>query len=303
MMRLGEFIIKQSKTLLENKQHAIMCAVALSILPFASWLSVALVALVTLRKGEKAGFEVMLPALIVHSVPLMMMVPITSALINTLLSYLPCFITAIVLRNTRSWPSVFGALFLLVLSVSVLIQILIPEFIMDQFNQFKSILTQYQEYKSLVDSGTDGMNSAILAQLFFGIQILSVLASTVISLMFARSIQSKLFNPGGFAEELLAFRSGRLSFLVLISCSIATYYEIPLAINLLPFVLGYFLLSGFNLVYFIFGRKRQVRILVLLFLLILLKPTFVLFAYIVFGSLDSLFNFRLYLPARAREST
>ena len=70
-----------------------------------------------------------------------------------------------------------------------------------------------------------------------------------------------------------------------------------------PLVFCYFLVSGFGLAYFILARKRQVRVVILLFLLILLKPTFVLFAYIIFGSLDSLFNFRLYLPARVREST
>ena len=44
----------------------------------------------------------------------------------------------------------------------------------------------------------DGISTLILAQLFFGIQILSVIVSAMISLMFARSIQSKLFIPGGF---------------------------------------------------------------------------------------------------------
>jgi len=86
------------------------------------------------------------------------------------------------------------------------------------------------------------------------------------------------------------------------SVSIGTYFEYPLAINLLPLVLGYFLLSGFSLAYYIFARKRQFKVVLLLFLIILLKPSFVLFAYIVFGSLDSVFNLRLYLPTRVRGS-
>lgn len=303
MMRLGDFIIKQSQILLENKRHAILYAVILSVLPFASWLSVALVALVTLRKGAKFGFEVMIPALVVHSVPLMMLVPLDSVLINTLIAYLPCFVAAIALRETRGWQAAFGVLFLLVLIGCLGIQFLVPDFVVDQFNQFKAVLEQYQEYQKLVDSGADGASAFILAQLFFGIQILSVLVSSIISLIFARSIQAKLFNPGGFREELLAFRCGRLSFLALVGVSIASYYQIPLAINLLPSVLAYFLLSGFGLAYFVLARKRQVRIVILLLLLVLLKPSVVLFAYIVFGSLDSLFNFRLYLPARVREST
>ena len=50
----------------------------------------------------------------------------------------------------------------------------------------------------------------------FGIQILSIIVSAMISLMFARSMQAKLFIPDGFRNELMAFRSGRFSFLVFV---------------------------------------------------------------------------------------
>ena len=302
-MRAGDFIIKHSKALLENKQHAILYAVILSILPFASWLSVALVMLVTLRKGAKSGFEVMMPALVIHSVPLMMLVPVDSALINSLVAYIPCYLAAISLRKTMSWQVVSGVLFIQAFIGFSVLQLLAPDFIMEQFNQFKSLLIEYKEYQTLVNNSTDGLSSFILAQLFFGLQILSVIVSAAISLLFARSVQSKLFLPGAFKDELSEFRSGRLSFLILVVVSIASYFEIPLAINLLPLILSYFLVSGFSLAYFILARKNQVRVVVLLFLLILFKPSFVLLAYIVFGSLDSLFNFRLYLPTRVREST
>lgn len=302
-MRAGDFILKHSKVLLENKQHAILCAVVLSMLPFASWLSVALVSLITLRKGAKPGFEVMLPAVIMHAVPLIMMVPLESAIMNTLIIYLPCYVAALSLRKTATWSVVFGVFFILAFVGLAAMQLLVPDFIVDQFNQFKSILAEYKEYQHLVNNNADGLNSFILAQLFFGIQILSVIVSAIISLLFARSIQSKLFMPGGFRDEVLGFRSGRLSFLVLLGVSIASYYEIPLAINLLPLVLCYFLISGFSLAYYVLARKNRIRVAILLFLLILFKPSFVLLAYIVFGSLDSLFNFRLYLPERVREST
>ena len=301
-MRAGNFIIKQSKALLENKQQAILFAVVFSILPFASWLSVSLVSLVTLRKGGKAGFDVLLPALVVHSVPLMMLVPWDSALINALMAYVPCFLAALTLRKTMSWQMVFGAFLIQALIGFMLIQIFAPGFVIEQFNQFKHILSQFQEYKQLVENSTDGLNSFVMAQLIFGIQILSVVVSAMISLMFARSIQSKLFLPGGFAKELLAFRCGKLLFLTLVCTSAGFYFDVPVAINLLPITLGYFLMSGFSLAYYILSGKRQVSVAILLFLLILLKPSFVLLAYIVFGAVDSLFNFRLYLPTRVRES-
>ncbi|HHF0523448.1 TPA: hypothetical protein ACTUT5_000270 [Legionella anisa] len=299
MMRASNFITKQCKVILESKRQAIIYAVIFSILPFASWLSVALVSLVTLRKGAKSGFDVLLPALVIHSVPLMMLIPLSGALINTLIAYLPCYFAALCLRNTERWQAVAGVFFVLAFLGCLLIQLWIPGFIVEQFNLFKMILTQYQE---LVGPALNDVNSVILAQLFFGIQILSVLVSATISLMFARAMQAKLFLPGGFRNELMAFRSGRLAFLVFLGVSLATFYEIPLAMNVLPIVLCYFLASGFGLVYFIFSRKRQVRVFILLMVLILVKPTFVLSAYIVLGSLDSLVNFRSYFPSGVGES-
>jgi len=299
MMRTSDFITRQCNALLGNQRLAIVYAVIFSVLPFASWLSVALVSLVTLRKGARSGFDVLLPALVVHSVPLMMLIPLSSALINTLIAYIPCYIAALSLRKTENWQVVFGVFLIQAFLGCLLIQLGSPDFIVDQFSQLKLMLAQYQE---LVDPNIDSLSSLILAQLFFGIQILSVIVSAVISLMFARSIQSRLFLPGGFRNELLKFRSGKLAFVALTGICIASYYEVPLAVNLLPIVLCYFLMSGFSLAYFILARKKQVTVFLLLVLLILLKPTFVLFAYIVFGSLDSLFNFRSYLPTRVRES-
>ena len=303
MMRVGEFIIKQSNSLLENKQHAILYAVALSIMPFASWISVAIIILVTLRKGAQVGFEVMLPALVVHSVPLMMLVPLDSALINAFITYIPCYLVAVTLRQTSSWQAVFGVFFLQALIGALLIKFLAPDFAMEQLIQLKKILGQYSEYSELGSNGNGGISSVNLAQLFLGIQILSVVVSTTTSLLCARSIQAKLFMPGGLIREIRDFRCGRVALVTLIGISLASYYEVPLGINLLPLVLCYFLLSGFSLVFFILAQKRQVKVGILLFLLIVLKPVFFLFAYIVFGSLDSIFNFRLYLPEKVREST
>lgn len=299
MMRTGDFISRQCKVLLENKQLAIIYAVVFSILPFASWLSVALVSLITLRKGGRSGLDVLLPALVIHSVPLMMLIPISGALINSLIAYLPCYFAALILRTTERWQVVFGVFLIQALLGCVFLQLYAPEFIVMQFNQLKVVLMQYQ---GLVEAGMDGISSSSLAQLFFGIQILSAIVSATISLMFARSTQARLFLPGGFKNELSTFRSGRFSLLVLLCVSVGTYYEIPLAINILPIMLSYFLASGFGLAYFIFARKSQVKVFLLLLLLILLKPTFALFAYIVFGSLDSIFNFRSYLPKRVSDS-
>lgn len=303
MMSVGNFVLKQSQSILDNKQYAILCAVLFSILPFASWLSIAVIALVTLRKGAKSGFEVLLPALVIHSVPLLMLVSLNSVVINSLLAYLPCYFAALCLRNTANWSIAFGGFFIQAFLCIALINVLAPDFVLEQLNQFKMILGQHQEYQQLLNTVSERISDSVLAQLFIGIQILSVVVSAMISLLFARSIQSRLFMPGGFGKELKNFRSSKIAFLALMVTSIASYYEIPGALSLLPLLVSYFFISGFALAYLIFAGKRQKGVLLLLLLLIILKPTLILFAYIVFGSLDSLFNFRLYLPKKVREST
>jgi len=302
MMRIGELILNQSKKVLEHKQYAILCAAVLSIMPFASWLSVAIVAFVALRKGAKPGFEVLFPAAVVHSVPLMVLVPVGSALINTAVAYLPCYIAALGLRKAANWQAVASIFLVQAFTVFLLIQLLLPNFAVEQFVQFKKMLSYYPEYQQFIENSTQGVSSLDMAQLFLGVQILSVGVSALMSLLFARFVQAKLFVPGGLKAELVEFRGGRLAFFILIGVSIASYYEYAFAINLLPLTLSYFLLAGFNLVCFVLARKWRVKAMVLLLLLIMFQPTLMLFTYILFGLLDSLFNFRLYLPERTRES-
>jgi hypothetical protein len=302
-MQQGQFLTNQCKSLLDNKKYAILWSTILSVIPFASWLSVALVCLVTLRKGAKPGFEVLIPAMVIHSVPLLMLFSLKTVFVNVLIGYLPCYLAAITLRKSAKWQYACGALFLQSLIGFALIQLLAPGFVVSQFNHFKQILSQFQEYQQLIEYSTGGLSLASLAQLFFGIQILSVIISLMISLIVARSIQSRLFMPGGFNQEMFEFRGGRLAFLILIVVGFGTYFQVPVATNLLPLILAYFFLSGFCLAYYVLAKKWQFRVLILLSLLLILKPFSVAFALIVIGSIDSLFNIRLYLPARASEST
>lgn len=302
MKPFGDFLINQSTKVLENKQHAVIAAAVLSVLPFASWLSVALVAFICLRKGAKTGLEIMVPAMVIHSVPLMMMVTVDAAIINTLIAFVPCYFSALVLRKTASWQWVGGVIFLQALIGSLLMQGLAPELIGAQFRQFSQALSQFQEYQQLLAVSGNNLTSSLLAQLFFSMQLSSIVVSALISLIFARSIQAKLFVPGGLKRELFVFRCGKVALSILMVVALGSYYQISVAINVLPLVLGYFLVSGFSLSYFVLARKRRFRVAALLMLLVLIKPLFVLAAYIGLGSLDSLFNFRHLLPSWVKES-
>jgi hypothetical protein len=302
-MRAADFLTQQSKKLLENKQHAVFCAGLLALVPFVSWLSVALVTLVTLRKGARPGFEVLLPALVVHTVPLMLLMPVPTAAVNTLVAYLPCYFAAYALRQTGKWQTVAAVFFIQALATSLLLHWIFPDFISGEFVQLKEFLSLYKEYPQLLEATNNEANALVLSELFLGVQILSASLTALFSLLFARSIQAKLFKPGGLKQELKSFRGGRAAVICFALVLAFSYQKNQLAINLLPMTLSYFLASGLGLAYFVFAQKKQTKVYILLGLGLVLKPFFVLFACVVVGLLDSIFNFRIYLPRKVREST
>lgn len=63
MSWLSSLIRKQGQILLENERYAILHAVLLALLPYTAWLSIALIALMTLRKGWRKGGLLLVPAL------------------------------------------------------------------------------------------------------------------------------------------------------------------------------------------------------------------------------------------------
>lgn len=296
---MGNLILKQSKLMLEHKQQALWLAMVLSVVPFVSWLSVAIVALITLRKGARQGFEIMLPALVVHLIPLMMLVQWDSAVVNTVLEYLPCYAAALVLRQTAKWQYVFGAFVLQSLVCFALIQLFVPEFPAEQYQQFQELFAEYQD---IIRTASEGINVTTLEQLLVGLQLVGIMASSLFSLSFARSIQSKLFLPGGFSEELAAFRCGKWSLLLLVAVSVASYYGLALGLCLLPLTASCFFLSGVNLLVNISGKRKQMTLMTLLALLLFTRPMLILLAFIVIGSLDSIFNFRIYLRNTERKT-
>ncbi|WP_133127228.1 hypothetical protein [Legionella nagasakiensis] len=288
----------QAKFLLENPWHAALCAVVLALLPYTSWLSVALIALVTLRKGSREGGLMYMAVLLAHCSLSLTTLTAKLALINTLLIFTPCYLAAILLRTTASWRAVAGGFFLQVLIVMMLLQTMLPDFSMAQFLYFKAALRDLHYDNALLEfvNSSHGAKDLMLANYLLGIQAAGIVLSATLSLMLARSLQSQLYYPGGFRKEMLDFRSEKLGLFLLVIMMFAASHNNILAINILPVLIAYFLLSGLSLGFNLFAKKRLLGSFLLLITPLLLMPLVMLPIYVVLGSLDSLFNFRLYLP-------
>lgn len=301
MTWLNGFIRKQGQYLLANNRHAMFHATILALLPFTAWLSVAIIALVTLRKGWQDGGRLLVPVTIVTFALSLPSTTVAIAFINALLIFMPCYLAACVLRLTTNWRAVAGFFFLQVIIAVSLVQVLMPDFIMAQYQYLQTVLREVQTDSALLAFINDkaGLNQTIFASYLLGLQAIGVVFSACLSLMLARSVQSQLYYPGGYKQEMLAFRGDKIGLLLLVTLLVAASQQSVFAISLLPLLIFYFLLAGLSLSFNILAKQWPRYTGFLLIATLFLLPFIMLPVYVIFGSLDSVFNFRLYLPSDA----
>lgn len=300
---MGNYLQKQAHYLLKNQYYAYFLAAILAFIPFFSWVSLSVVALVTLRKGSSDGFRVLVAGVTaaILSSGLHTGLPYEGATI--LATYSIGFIAALLLRSTACWIAVVSVILAIVLSVITLLHILLPEFIIEQFHVMLALfrtITQGDSVIRLLEAGT-GVNQQLLANYFLGIQAFSIVCSALLSLALARHLQSILFYPGGLRKELLAFRATRLGVFMLLVSALGAYQHYPIAVSFLPILVVYLMAAGMILFFNVISRERDLLTIALLFVPLIIAPYVMLPVYVLFGSLDSLFNFRLRLPLRAGE--
>lgn len=301
MAWLSGVIRKQGQILLENQRYAMLHAAVLALLPYTTWLSVALVVLMTLRKGWRKGILLLVPAISAYFALSFSAMTATIALINTLIVFIPAFVAAGVLRLTTSWRAVASAFFLQIVIAVVLLQMYMPDFIMAQYLYIQAALRELQNDSALlllINSKT-GLNQTVLASYLLGLQTVGIVFSAGLSMLLARFVQSQLFCPGGFKKEMLTFRGDKIDLLLLVILFIAANQQNVIAMSLLPILIFYFMLSGLSLSFNVLAKQRPVRLMVLSIASLVLLPFIMLPVYVIFGSLDSLFNLRLYLLSDA----
>lgn len=305
MSRFSSFIQKQGTHLLANKRYAMLCALLLAIAPFTAWLSLFVVALVVLTKGWREGTLFLMPVATLHFALSLVSFTVSGAIVNTLLTFLPCYLAACTLYLTTSWRAVASVFFLQVLLVVVLLQIFLPEFIMAQYMYIQASIREAQPDGVLLGIMRDssGFKQIIAANYLLGIQTVTVVFSATLSLMLARSVQAQLYYPGGFKKEALAFRGNKIEFFLLVAIFVAAMQYSIVAINILPILMFYSVLAGLSLCANALARKKTRGVFFLLVTPLVLLPFIAAPVYIIVGALDSLFNFRLYVPSDADKTT
>ena len=296
MLPLKGLFKKQAEHALRSQSNALLYAGVLAVLPYCTWLAMAMIALVTLRKGERYGRTILAFVMLVHGSASLATMPLYPMLINTAILFIPVYLAACCLRATSSWQAVAAMLFLMVIVCSLVIQEMIPEWVMSQFAFVQSLIKAQQSDQVLNKwlSDSSELPVLILANFTLGLQFMSAVVSLCSALMTARSLQSQLYYPGGFTQELLSFRGNRLSCLVMVLLVTTAFQGNVVAINVLPVLVMFYLLAGLSLcANFFKGKKAAGLLLVLLILPMIVVPFLVLPFYILIGLLDRVFNIRL----------
>ena len=187
MTPLSGFIRNQGQLLLQNKKHAMLHAVILALLPYTAWLSVAVVALVTLRRGWCDGGWLLIIAITAFFASSLASTTANIAFVNSLLTFLPCYFAACVLGLTANWRAVAGVFFLQVIVAVLVIQIFLPEFITAQYLYLQAAFNEIQgegALSALINDKT-GLNQVTLASYLFGLQAVGIIFSACLSLVSA----------------------------------------------------------------------------------------------------------------------
>jgi len=182
----------------------------------------------------------------------------------------------------------------------LILQVFAPHLISAQLVYLQTVVQNLDTGSTLLDTWREwGIPPVVVANYLLGFQELCLLLAIISPLLLARSLQARLYYPGGFRQEMLNFRGDKYSLVVMVLLSIAASLNHVLAMNGLPIILFYFTLAGLSLSAHVLEKMKPLRKAVILWAPLLLVPLVAFPFYIALGAFDSLFNFRLYLASRA----
>lgn len=255
---LAQLFKLQGEYVMRGRREATLMALMWTIVPFMAWLGAAIMALVTLRKGAREGFLILLWTALPNAVlAIVNPIPMTQMafLVGIIGGNLVVWLLALVLRETVSWRQVLQVSAILGIIAVVIVHISNND-ITGHWYQMYDDYVRHLDKLSSVSLSKANLQSLFLqlAKITTGICTVILLLINLSNLIIARWMQSLLYNPGALAEELCKIRLS-ISFDVLLGLNIiAILLGIDLAWDILPIVLLAFFLAGISLFHAVIAR-------------------------------------------------
>ncbi len=270
---LAEFVMA-------GRRQGILATVLLGLPPVANLLAPALVALVSLRKGMTAGSLLLLWAMLPAGFWLVFFGDVFPLLV-----LFGVFSLAGALRSTESWQAVLlvamgiGAAFEIYLRVQPTVLDLMFEQLQLYFQRSNVEAVPLGELRRLMPTATAAFYMTL----------------SVILLMLGRSMQARLYNPGGFREEFHALRISRNAALPLVGLILLVNLVEGLPTAWTFYLAAPFLFAGLALAHALVAWK-QASVLWLVATYVLLVFPAMMYLLIVLAMIDSWCDFRGRLP-------
>jgi hypothetical protein len=254
--------------LLKGPTEAIAWAILCSVVPFLSGLTHVIIALVTLRKGPQEGLFVLLWSAL-PSVVFTYTLSSQSGWYNLLGFYLLGYILATILYYSAQWSTLFNVLCLFGMLSVAGVHWLIPDIHRVWLNQFQQVLNTLQYRLNAIDSIL-----CLLANIATGTQMVFLLLGNLWHLSIARGLQSMLFNPGAFRQELISIQLDPKVSMAMIISTLFAVQGFAVGLDMLPVIGLMGGLTGLSITAFIAYNAKFKRIgyVVLYSILIIFLP-------------------------------
>lgn len=257
-----------------------LTVISLLVLPLAFLLSGAPLALVTLRRGERAGFQVIAGVgLILAALAALAGIGPALALAYAVTIWLPVWLCSLSLRRSESQATVVLAAAMLAAVFATGMHVAVP----DVTEWWRGWLEAWlAESLPAADAARYAGIVSSAAPLLNALMAVAMMLSMVVAVLLGRAWQAALFNPGGFRREFHGLRLPRALVLPLVVGGIAVVLvegtALPLVRDLLIIGLFAFLFHGVAAVHrTVAGRGLHPGWLAGMYVLMLLLPQMVLF--------------------------
>jgi hypothetical protein len=243
--KMTRVLYRWTNYVMKGRQQAIIAGLLFTVVPLFGWISNVIISLVTLRKGAKEGaivaLWVILPVVVAASLGNPWIV-----LYNIVGGSLFVYLLSLVLRQTQSWKKVLEVGIFLGLLVVLLVHLLIPDV---QALWVKQLTHYALMIKTQFNFTVDTNQLQLFTKFATGFQVALLSLGALVNLIFARGLQSILYNPGQLRPEIEAVRLSQLDALVLLVIAIAGLQKFALAQDALPVILLAFILAGLSVLH------------------------------------------------------
>ncbi|MBI5447751.1 MAG: hypothetical protein HY939_03370 [Gammaproteobacteria bacterium] len=287
MKALAQFAMK-------GRKQAFFLATLFALIPFLGWIGSALMGLVTLRKGPREGFLLLLGLSLADLFYLYFGgIGMGYVLYDSLTNNIPTFLAALYLRRVACWNNLLEMLTYLGLALILLLHLAIP----DLTHWWGLQIAKLSQH--LTDLTSSQLNTQIAqhaAPYATGLQAVVVISTLLFNLIIARYMQASIYHPGGLKEELYHIHLPKRLAFTLIVITLLPWLHIETAKDLIPLIVFPFACAGLSLFYdFCSKRTRGWAWLISFYALLLLALPYVCLILITVGLLDTFYNLRLYL--------